>query len=29
VQLDVDKAAEDLDHLISPEDRARVVMGRH
>jgi arylsulfatase len=29
VQLDVDEAAADLDHLISPEDRARVVMGRH
>jgi arylsulfatase len=28
VQLDVDKAAEDLDHLISPEERLRLAMAR-
>ena len=28
VQIDVDAAAEDLDHLISPEDRFRIVMGK-
>jgi len=28
VQLDIDKAAEDLDHLISPEERLRVAMTR-
>ena len=28
VQLDVDKAAEDLDHLITPEERFRVAMAR-
>jgi len=26
VEIDVDRAAEDLDHLISPEDRLRVAM---
>jgi arylsulfatase len=28
VQLDVDEAAEDLDHLISPEERLRLAMAR-
>jgi arylsulfatase A-like enzyme len=28
VQLDIDKAAEDLDHLITPEERLRVAMAR-
>jgi len=28
VQLDVDEAAEDLDHLITPEERLRIVMAR-
>jgi len=28
VQLDIDEAAEDLDHLISPEERLRVAMTR-
>jgi arylsulfatase A-like enzyme len=28
VQVDVDEAAEDLDHLISPEERLRVAMAR-
>ena len=28
VQLDVDEAAEDLDHLITPEERLRVAMAR-
>ncbi|HEY8178544.1 MAG TPA: arylsulfatase, partial [Candidatus Limnocylindria bacterium] len=28
VQLDVDEAAEDLDHLISPEERLRIAMAR-
>ena len=28
VQLDVDEAAEDVDHLISPEERLRVAMAR-
>jgi hypothetical protein len=28
VQLDVDEAAEDLDHLISPEELFRVAMAR-
>ena len=28
VQLDIDEAAEDLDHLISPEERLRVAMAR-
>ena len=28
VQLDMDEAAEDLDHLISPEERLRVAMAR-
>ena len=28
VQLDIDSAAEDLDHLISPEERFRVAMAR-
>ena len=26
VEIDIDEAAEDLDHLISPEDRYRVAM---
>jgi arylsulfatase len=29
VQIDVDERAEDLDHLISPEERLRVAMARH
>jgi arylsulfatase A-like enzyme len=28
VQIDIDKAAEDLDHLITPEERLRVAMAR-
>ena len=28
VQIDVDAAAKDVDHLISPEDRLRVAMAR-
>jgi arylsulfatase len=28
VQLDIDAAAEDLDHLISPEERFRVAMAK-
>ena len=28
VQIDVDEAAEDIDHLISPEDRLRVAFAR-
>ena len=28
VEIDVDKAAEDLDHLISPEERLRIAMSR-
>ena len=28
VQIDVDQAAEDLDHLVSPEERLRVIMAR-
>ena len=28
VQLDIDKAADDLDHLIRPEERLRVAMAR-
>jgi hypothetical protein len=28
VHLDVDEAAEDIDHLISPEERLRVAMAR-
>ena len=28
VQLDIDEAAEDLDHLITPEERLRVAMSR-
>ncbi len=28
VQIDVDKGAEDLDHLISPEERLRIAMAR-
>ena len=28
VQLDIDEAAEDLDHLITPEERLRVAMAR-
>jgi hypothetical protein len=28
VQIDIDEAAEDVDHLISPEDRLRVAMAR-
>jgi arylsulfatase A-like enzyme len=28
VQIDIDDAAEDLDHLISPEERLRIVMAR-
>jgi arylsulfatase len=28
VQLDIDKAADDLDHLITPEERFRVAMAR-
>ncbi len=28
VQIDVDEAAEDLDHLIAPDERLRVAMAR-
>jgi arylsulfatase len=28
VQIDIDEAAEDLDHLIQPEERLRVAMAR-
>jgi arylsulfatase len=28
VQIDLDAAAEDLDHLISPEERLRIAMAR-
>jgi arylsulfatase len=28
VQLDIDAAAEDVDHLITPEERFRVAMAR-
>jgi hypothetical protein len=28
VQLDIDAAAEDTDHLIAPEERLRVAMAR-
>jgi arylsulfatase len=28
VQLDIDESAEDIDHLISPEERLRIVMAR-
>jgi arylsulfatase len=28
VQIDIDEAAEDLDHLISPEDAIRMAMAR-
>jgi len=28
VQIDIDEAAEDLDHLITPEERFRVAMAR-
>ncbi len=28
VQIDIDEAAEDLDHLISPEERLRIAMAR-
>ena len=28
VQIDVDEASEDFDHLISPEERLRVAMAR-
>ena len=28
VQIDIDEAAEDLDHLISPEERLAIVMAR-
>ena len=28
VQLDIDAAAEDLDHLITPEERLRIAMAR-
>jgi arylsulfatase len=28
VQIDVDAGAEDLDHLISPEERLRIAMAR-
>ena len=28
VQIDIDKAAEDVDHLISPEERLAVAMAR-
>jgi arylsulfatase len=28
VQIDIAEAAEDLDHLISPEERLRVAMAR-
>jgi arylsulfatase len=28
IQLDIDEAAEDLDHLITPEERMRIAMAR-
>jgi arylsulfatase len=28
VQIDIDEAAEDLDHLIAPEERLRIAMAR-
>ena len=28
VQIDIDEAAEDADHLISPEERLRIAMAR-
>ena len=28
VQIDIDEAAEDVDHLISPDERLRVAMAR-
>jgi arylsulfatase len=28
VQIDIDEAAEDLDHLITPDERLRIVMAR-
>jgi arylsulfatase len=28
VQIDLDEAAEDLDHLITPEERFRIAMAR-
>jgi hypothetical protein len=28
VQIDIDEAAEDLDHLISPEERLHIAMAR-
>jgi arylsulfatase len=28
VQIDIDEAAEDLDHLITPEERLRIAMAR-
>ena len=28
VQIDIDDAAEDVDHLISPEERLRIAMAR-
>ena len=28
VQIDIDEAAEDVDHLITPEERLRVAMAR-
>jgi arylsulfatase len=28
VQIDIDDAAEDLDHLISPEERLKIAMAR-
>jgi len=28
VQIDIDAAAEDLDHLITPEERFRIAMAR-
>jgi hypothetical protein len=28
VELDIDDAAEDLDHLITPEERLRIAMAR-
>jgi hypothetical protein len=28
VQIDVDEAAEDLDHLITPEERLHIAMSR-
>ena len=28
VQIDIDEAAEDVDHLITPEERLRIAMAR-